>query len=195
MPHNDKKLEQLVRLADNGDNLIVYAGNLACWGNDEIEDLEKRNILLFRGYSNEVPCNKCHKGSCTVPLKRVEYPDGRKTGVCMCPDPEQGGRLEFELDELKYWEINKAKLKELGHWPEEPDDDYITFQEAADILGIKKGTVSKWSNRGRFKDNGRSGQLRRLLLSSVLLVKHEEEEKDIKKDARELRSDANSIRD
>ena len=195
MPHNDKKLEQLVRLADNGDNSIVFAANLTFLDKNEIEDLEKRNILLFRGYSDEIPCNRCHKGSCTVPLKRVEYPDGRKTGVGMCPDPDQGERFEFELDKLRYWEINKAKLKELGHWPEEPDDGYITFQEAADILGIEKGTVSKWSNKGRFKDNGRSGQLRRLLLSSVLLVKHEEEEKDIKKDVRELRRDAKNIRD
>ena len=99
------------------------------------------------------------------------------------------------MDELKYWEINKDKLIELGYWHKKPDDSYITFQEAADILGIKKSTVSKWSTKGKFKDNGCSGQSRKLLLSSVLLAKHEGEEKDLKKDARWLRRDAERIHD
>ncbi len=195
MPPKDRKLEQLVRISEDSDNLIVYAANLVSWSKGEIEDFEKRKILLSIGYSDEVTCNKCHKQPCTVNPKIVECPDGQKKGVCYCSDPEQGGPLEFELDELKYWEINKDKLIELGYWLEKPEDSYITFQEAADILGIEKGTVSKWSGKGKFKDNGCIGQSRKLLLSSVLLAKHEGEEKDLKKDVGDLRRDAKRIRD
>lgn len=118
MPRKDQRIEQLVRIWDNGGNPIVYAANLAFLTNGEIEEFEKRKILLFRGYRDEIQCNKCYKGGCTVPLKRVEYPDGQKKGVCICPDPEQGDRLEFELEELRYWEVNRDELIELGYYQE-----------------------------------------------------------------------------
>jgi len=110
MPHHDKKLERLIRITNNGENPIVYAANLSFLSKVEIKEYEKCNVLIFRGYSADAPCNKCHKGTCTVPVKRVKYPDGQKKGVGMCPVPNQGGRLEFELEELKYWDINMEKL-------------------------------------------------------------------------------------
>lgn len=109
MPHKDERIEQLVRITDNGENSTVYAANLASWSNSDLEEFEKRKILLFRGYSEEIRCDRCHK-RCPAYPKIVEYPDGQKRGVWHCMDPEDGGRLEFELDELKYWEVNKDKL-------------------------------------------------------------------------------------
>ncbi len=152
MPRSDKKIEQLIRIWDNGKNPIVHAKDLAFLTNGEIEGYEKRNILLFRGYSDEIQCNKCHKGSCTVPLKRVEYPDGHKKGVCVCPDQEQGGMFEFELDELRYWEVNKAKLIELGYCmegylvPWDKDNIlYIPLQDAVNMANDDSITVRKMS--------------------------------------------------
>lgn len=151
MPRKDQRIEQLVRIWDNGGNPIVYAANLAFLTNGEIEEFEKRKILLFRGYRDEIQCNKCHKGGCTVPLKRVEYPDGQKKGVCICPDPEQGDRLEFELDELRYWEVNRDKLIELGYCKKHQvpwDKDnvlYIPLQDAVNMANDDSITVRTMS--------------------------------------------------
>lgn len=71
-----------------------------------------------------------------------------------------------------------------------PSDCYITFAQAAELLAVGKGTVSKWAAAGRMADNGMKGQKRKLLKSSVLLVKQELEDEEIKKDAKELRKDA-----
>ena len=60
--------------------------------------------------------------------------------------------------------------------------EWVTFGETAKLLGVSKSTVSKWAQKGRFADNGKKGQKRRLSMASVLLVKQEIEEKDRKKD-------------
>jgi hypothetical protein len=127
MPPKDRKLEQLIRFVET-DCKIITAQDLAGWTEIEIEEYEKKKILLFRGFSDEIRCNQCHK-NCPITVKIVEYPDGQKKGVGICPDKENGGRLEFELSELKYWEINKAKLIELGYY-EEPKEDTITSEAA-----------------------------------------------------------------
>jgi excisionase family DNA binding protein len=76
----------------------------------------------------------------------------------------------------------------------EKSDSYITFSEAAAILGVTRGTVSKWSKKGRFTDNGLKGQKRRLSKVCVLLVKQEIDDEYLKNDAAELRNDARRIR-
>ncbi len=118
MSQKDKKIEKLARLAADGENTIVYAVNLDFLSNEEIEGYEEKRILLFLGYRSETTCSKCIKGSCTVPVKRVDYPDGRKMAVYICPDPDHGGRFEIELDKLRYWKINIEVLKEMGYLTE-----------------------------------------------------------------------------
>ena len=78
----------------------------------------------------------------------------------MCPDPEQGGRFEIELDELKYWEINKDKLVELGYY-EEPKkaDSKVTklasvefAKNLAEAYGLDIARVRVELNRAANKD-------------------------------------------
>ncbi len=76
-----------------------------------------------------------------------------------------------------------------------PSDEWITFKEAAVILGVSKPAVSKWANRELIEDNGKTGQARRLKLSSVLLMKNQREEEPLKKDILDLRRDLIGIRD
>lgn len=109
MPQNNETIEKLVRLAANG-NTTVYAASLDFLTQENIEDYEKQQILVFRGYSDEITCRKCPRQPCTVNPRIVAYPDGVKKGVCNCVNPDEGGRLEFDLHELKYWDINVEKL-------------------------------------------------------------------------------------
>ncbi len=109
MQPDKEKVEKLKQLASSG-FLTVYASNLKFLNKVEIDDLEKEKILLFRGYSDEVTCRKCPSQPCTVNPKLVTYPNGESMGVSGCVNPEEGGMLEFELDELKYWDIDSEKL-------------------------------------------------------------------------------------
>ncbi len=74
------------------------------------------------------------------------------------------------------------------------DDEWITFTQAAEMLAVTKGTVSKWAAEGKFQDNGRTGQKRRLLTISVLMVKQKIEDQAIKGDIKELREDARKLK-
>lgn len=73
------------------------------------------------------------------------------------------------------------------------NEQWITFAQAAELLAVGKGTVSKWTKQGRFMDNGLMHQKRRLSKASVLIVKQTLEDAAIDKDVRELRSDARRI--
>lgn len=68
-------------------------------------------------------------------------------------------------------------------------DEWITVAEAAKLLEVTRGTVSKWASQGKFTDNGQSGRDRRLLKSSVLIVKQQIADGDRKKDDEDLWND------
>ena len=68
-------------------------------------------------------------------------------------------------------------------------NEWITLAEAGRLLVVSKSTICRWADKGRFTDNGKSGRSRRLLKSSVALVKQLIEDEDIQRDAQELRRD------
>jgi len=74
--------------------------------------------------------------------------------------------------------------------PKNGQDNWITFAEAASLLVVAKSTISKWADKGRFTDNGQTGRNRKLLKTSVLVVKQQIEDEDIQRDVEELRRDA-----
>lgn len=188
----EEHLQTLAKHEKSKNSNIITADEMADWPSGRLDKLIETGVLIPTHNATSIKCPGCDE-NCTVEPVVDILEDGQSYVHVLCR--QEGTDVPIDPDSLKQWEIVSEKLKELGYWPEKPDDSYITFQEAADILGIKKSTVSKWSTKGRFKDNGYTGQSRRLLLSSVLLVKHEVEEKDIKKDARGLRRDAERIHD
>jgi hypothetical protein len=202
----EKKLQQLNRISASTGGNIVTAQDLLLWSEKDIQQFEKEEVLLFRGYVDSIRCDRCHK-SCSVNPQIARYPDGQQKGVVLCTDEDEGGRIEFEMKKLRYWEINKKKLQDNGYPPTQKEkttsdpstslkltgDSFITFAEAAEIIGVAKGTISKWVKKGWFQDNGQKGQKRRLLKSSVLLVKQKIEDADLKRDVQELRQDARQL--
>lgn len=102
-----RRLEELSDLAELGNT--VHAMNLNSWSKQQIEEFEREKILLFRGYSEQAICGGCYK-KCFVEPKIVRYPDGTSKGVILCTDDEYYGRIDFDMDELRYWDINIDKL-------------------------------------------------------------------------------------
>ena len=68
-------------------------------------------------------------------------------------------------------------------------DDLLTLREAAKILNVHPGTVSRWADDGKIKDNGKKRRDRRVLKSSVLLMKERLENEDRRSDAEDLLRD------
>jgi len=60
-------------------------------------------------------------------------------------------------------------------------DMWISYDDAAELMGMTKSTVSKWAGQGRFSDNGQKGQNRRLSRLSVILANQQHEEKMLKR--------------
>lgn len=105
--------------------------------------------------------------------------------------------------DIQWTNIPIVEYKEKIHGPASPmpqkttaegRDEFITFKEAALLLGVSKGTVSRWVKETKIKDNGKIGHERRVSKSAVLILKNEREQQDLVKDAAELHRDAAKIR-
>jgi excisionase family DNA binding protein len=120
-----------------------------------------------------------------------------------CDEEDELGRLEHTKAQLERSILELADLIEIGLKNEdrriknaettqqapENGDQWLTNREAAKILGVRRGTVSKWAKKGRFSDNGIKGQKKRLSKASVLLVKQEIDDEYIKNDEEDVRND------
>lgn len=68
-------------------------------------------------------------------------------------------------------------------------DEMITITEAAKLLGVNAGMVSRWTTDGIIKNNGEAKRKRRLSKISVLLLKDKREREDRLKDAADVLQD------
>jgi hypothetical protein len=76
-----------------------------------------------------------------------------------------------------------------------PGDELISLTEAGELLGVDKGTISRYANDGKIIDNGERDRKRRVWKASVLLLKQKKEDGGYLHAARELRKDAGTIPD
>lgn len=107
-----------------------------------------------------------------------------------------GGYCDFYADKNFIADLASKRKKE-AEQPAEPErgDEWIKVSEAAEILSVNTGTVTRWANKGRIKDNEKKGRKRRVLKSSVLFLKQSREDSEVLKDAKELRKDTRTIPD
>lgn len=147
-----EKMNQLIRIAESDNSRIVTAWDLREWSEADIQQFEQEEYLLFQGYADTIRCGRCHKG-CTVELTMAQYPDGQTKGVFLCSDEDEGGRIEFEMKELRVWEVNRKKIWKSAYgfnseWQVPWDDDnpdYIPLQEAVNIADDDSITVKNMS--------------------------------------------------
>jgi len=75
------------------------------------------------------------------------------------------------------------------------EDKWITGSEAAKILVVHRGTVWRWANEERIRDNGKARSQRRVSKASVLLLKEKLEEETLRGDIEDIRTDAHTLPD
>ncbi len=61
-------------------------------------------------------------------------------------------------------------------------DKWLTLTEAAKMLAVHRGTISRWANQGILRHNGQRGAKRRFSLSSVLLLKQDIDTRNQRRD-------------
>lgn len=81
--------------------------------------------------------------------------------------------------------------------PEQFDtaDKWITITDAADLSGFNRGTISRWADKGKIRHNEEKNKKRRVLKSSILLKRDEKEQKELLRDAKELKEDSKKLPD
>ncbi|HOH65651.1 MAG: hypothetical protein RBS72_22210 [Sedimentisphaerales bacterium] len=76
-----------------------------------------------------------------------------------------------------------------------PGDEWITISEAARLIGCNRGVISRWATQNKIANNSQQGRTRRVLKSNVLLVNQNLIDKNLRRDADDLRKDAKAIQD
>ena len=105
---------------------------------------------------------------------------GQKSGRKIADLPPDEAKIPMTDDQGGCCAKDRSKMPE----------PYITFAEAASLLAVSKGTVSRWAGQGRLTDNGKRGQGRKLSKASVLILKAKREQKDMVGYAADIQRDA-----
>ncbi len=183
-------LQTLARQFDMKLGSTISFLDTVSWPDNRLQELIEIGILIPIAPASEIRCNGCGDGCFFEPQIRKLH-DGTTCGIFFCN--KESNMLKFPEEYFQQWEIVRSKIDEYGI-TSPPRDEYISHEEAASILGLtSKGTVSKYAEKYGIADNGKIGQHKKLLLSSILLVKHKIETEELKTDVIDLRKDTNSI--
>ncbi|OHB55652.1 MAG: hypothetical protein A2Y12_15050 [Planctomycetes bacterium GWF2_42_9] len=183
-------LRSLARQFDMRLGSTISHLDTADWPSDRLQVFIQMGILIPIAPATEIRCNGCGDG-CSIEPEIQKLHDGTMCGIFFCN--KESKMLKFPIKNFQQWEIVRSKIDEYGITTP-PRDEYISHEEAASILGLNsKGTVSKYVDKYGIADNGKIGQHKKLLLSSVLLIKHKIEAEDLKNDVIDLRKDSNTI--
>ena len=103
--------------------------------------------------------------------------------------------LDFPLYKTSYTNPKKkAYAKGVMHsYLLHPLDEWISVSKAAEISCINKGVISRLASEGLITSNGKKGRGRKLLKSTVLLVKQDREDREELKEAREEKNKIKAI--
>ena len=102
-------------------------------------------------------------------------------------------KVRYEYEQVKVVTEKPARTGQTTKPAE--NDDLITLTEAAGILFVDKGTVSRLANKGVIMDNGIKGPGRKVSKISVLMLKEKREQENRRADYEELKRDADNIPD
>lgn len=192
----DEFLKQLAERLQIPEADIISADETADWATGKLNELVEAGVLAEIQHSKGVVCSECEENCFIEPNIRTNPNTDEATGVFVCTRNPDIGRIEIDIDRQRRWRINKGKLKKLGYCVEtgpDPEDTFITVQQASKILNVDKGTISRLATEGKIKHNGETGNKRRISKLSILLLKDDREVELLMKDVDDLRKDIGRI--
>lgn len=156
----------------------------------ELTDVKCTHFWLYdhdavREYMNQLDRKRQQKRQ---PKKKSQKPVLR---VYSIPDdiahkriPKQGFLAAGEFEDRLKWGLTGLTV--------DTKDKWLKVTEAAELLCVHRGVISRWVDKDKIKNNRKTGKARRVLKSSVLLMKHKREHEDLLKDAAEELQDRTS---
>jgi hypothetical protein len=171
----DEHLRFLASEIARGYGNMIDFDQVSRWPKGRLEELMEMGVLIETQPGSAIVCHECD-ADCGVEPQIVKYPDGRSVGLFFCREQEHN--VEVTMEHFKRWEVLPDKLKDQGYGPPITDEE-LTTEQAGALLGVERATVSKLAKGGILKDNGRSGQNRRVLKSSVLLLKDKRDRENV----------------
>ena len=88
---------------------------------------------------------------------------------------KQAEKMVLPIAKKAYHKLQKEMRKVLKL---KTEDEWIKLTEAARLVGVDKGTISRWASENLIEDNAEIGRKRKILLSSILLIKYIREKKN-----------------
>ncbi|MCK5565631.1 MAG: hypothetical protein KAJ07_10335 [Planctomycetes bacterium] len=188
----------LITLANQiraGLGLYISYDEIQQWPGGLLDELLGMKVIVETTPATQVICLEC-PDECTVRPEIETLPKtGETAGMFLCKKKGGLGLLKVPVERMRRWEIIVDKLKRLGFYAEAAKDEMISLTEAGKLLGKNKGTIKRWADSGKIIDNGETGQERMVSKASVLILKHEVEQKKRLADVDDLKRDADSIPD
>jgi hypothetical protein len=108
------------------------------------------------------------------------------------------GKQDFKInykDAVRKNLLPSIRPSELQNTEQVINEEFISLTEAGKLLAKDKGTISRWADDGKIRDNGKKGQKRKVSKASVLILKHEKEEKEQLADFEDFKRDADNVPD
>lgn len=146
-------LQQLADRLKTADADVVSADEIADWPVGKIDELVKTGVLEEIQQAKGLVCCECEENCYIEPDVRTHPDTGKATGVYICTNNPDIGRIEIDLDRLKQWKINTQKLSELGYqvqvgwvvpW-DETNTEYFTLKEAVNLANDDSITIKAMS--------------------------------------------------
>ena len=165
-----EKLEEFLRFLTSE---ITSCGNIINyewvrqWPKGRLQELIEMGVIIETQPGTYITCHECDE-DCSLEPHIVTYPDGKTVGLFFCA--RECHNVETPMEHFRRWEVLPEKLSELGYTTPIEDEE-LTNDQAAALMGVERGTISKLVKSGILKNNGQTGQKRRVLKSSVLLLK------------------------
>jgi len=197
---NAENLNKAVLLLERLKKFVSLKSESACQARREA----LRYLVKNLGQLNEARSKYGIHGSLEEPLKQLEYLANRRgtkdlgTHVTLDRDFTQpkmsdGDKLSF-IDQLNLWANKIEEQSEVEDGTISVADKWLKVKDAANLLAVNRGVISRWANEGRITGNGKTGKLRRVLKSSVLLLKQDREDAELLEDAKDLHKDSKKFR-
>jgi len=108
-------LKQLAERLRTYDSEIITADELAGWPEGKLAELVAEGILSEIQPASGVVCDQCEENCFIEPDMRTNPNTGKTTGIFICTQNPDIGRIEVDLDRLRQWKINSEKLEALGY--------------------------------------------------------------------------------
>ncbi len=143
-----KELDQIIKAAETFDEAIFSLADMVHWQDGALEYFIEQEILKKTKPALEAECDGCDERC----VEKVEFSDGNKPSdtraYIICRMRDDMGPIEVDMEKLKRWGVDKARLIELGYYQETKDNRGKPGKKKTKKQAGKKKHFEHWPSAG-----------------------------------------------